>query len=74
VIGISCLRNSDTYFDIHCTQLSDNILSKDLQISVNQLNQDVEAMINVAPEQYIWSYKRFRKVEGNKNLYTSSTI
>jgi len=31
-------------------------------------------MINVAPEQYIWSYKRFRKVEGNKNLYTSSTI
>lgn len=74
VIGISCLRNSDTYFDIHCTQLSDNILSKDLQVSVNQLNQDVEAMINVAPEQYIWSYKRFRKVEGNKNLYTSSTI
>ena len=74
VIGISCLRNSDTHFDIQCTQLSDNILSKDLQVSVNQLNQDVEAMINVAPEQYIWSYKRFRKVEGNKNLYTSSTI
>ena len=74
VICISCLRNSDTHFDIHCTQLSENILSKDLQVSVNQLNQDVEAMINVAPEQYIWSYKRFRKVEGNKNLYTSSTI
>ena len=69
VIGISCLRNSDTYFDIHCTQLSDNILSKDLQVSVNQLNQDVEAMINVAPEQYIWSYKRFRKVEGEDNIY-----
>ena len=69
VIGISCLRNSDTHFDIQCTQLSDNILSKDLQVSVNQLNQDVEAMINVAPEQYIWSYKRFRKVEGQFNIY-----
>ena len=69
VIGISCLRNSDTHFDIQCTQLSDNILSKDLQVSVNQLNQDVEAMINVAPEQYIWSYKRFRKVEGEDNIY-----
>ena len=69
VIGISCLRNSDTHFDIHCTQLSENILSKDLQVSVNQLNQDVEAMINVAPEQYIWSYKRFRKVEGEDNIY-----
>jgi KDO2-lipid IV(A) lauroyltransferase len=44
-------------------------LSKDLQVSVNQLNQDVEAMINVAPEQYIWSYKRFRKCYGNINVY-----
>ena len=69
VIGVSCLRNSDTHFDIHCTQLSENILSKDLQVSVNQLNQDVEAMINVAPEQYVWSYKRFRKVESQKNIY-----
>lgn len=69
VIGISCLRNLDTHFYIHCTQLSENILSKDLQVSVNQLNQDVEAMINVAPEQYIWSYKRFRKVEGEDNIY-----
>ncbi|MDK1684273.1 lysophospholipid acyltransferase family protein [Acinetobacter terrestris] len=69
VIGISCLRNTDTHFDIHCTQLSENILSKDLPVSVNQLNQDVEAMINVAPEQYIWSYKRFRKVEGEDNIY-----
>ena len=69
VIGISCLRNTDTLFDIHCTQLSENILSKDLQVSVNQLNQDVEVMINVAPEQYIWSYKRFKKIEGIENIY-----
>lgn len=69
VIGISCLRNIDTHFDIHCTQLSENILSKDLQVSVNQLNQDVEVMINVAPEQYVWSYKRFKKIEGIENIY-----
>ena len=69
MIGISCLRNTDTLFDIHCTQLSENILSKDLQVSVNQLNQDVEVMINVAPEQYIWSYKRFKKIEGIENIY-----
>jgi len=74
VIGISCLRNSDTHFDIQCTQLSDNILSKDLQVSVNQLNQDVEAMINVAPEQYIWSYKRFKKIEGIENIYLNCPV
>jgi KDO2-lipid IV(A) lauroyltransferase len=36
---------------------------------VDSLNQSLEDMINVAPEQYIWSYKRFRKVEGQENIY-----
>nr|WP_249890972.1 hypothetical protein [Acinetobacter calcoaceticus] len=53
MIGISCIRNSDTQFDIQCTPLSEYILSKDLQISVDHLNKDLENMINVAPEQYI---------------------
>ncbi|WP_407308065.1 lysophospholipid acyltransferase family protein [Acinetobacter sp.] len=74
VIGISCLRNSDNQFDIHCTPLSENIFSKALQVSVDQLNQDVEAMINVAPEQYIWSYKRFKKIEGGENIYLNYAI
>lgn len=74
VIGVSCLRNSDTHFDIHCTQLSENILSKDLQVSVNQLNQDVETMINVAPEQYVWSYKRFRDSPDKQNIYKKISL
>jgi len=69
VIGISFIRNSDTQFDIQCTPLSEYILSKDLQISVDHLNKDLENMINVAPEQYIWSYKRFRNYYGNINRY-----
>ena len=69
VIGISCIRNKDTQFDIQCTPLSEYILSKDLQISVDHLNKDLENMINVAPEQYIWSYKRFRNYYGNMNKY-----
>ncbi|NNH02256.1 lysophospholipid acyltransferase family protein [Acinetobacter sp. ANC 5414] len=74
VIGLSCIRDQKSEFNVHCLRLSDNILSKDLQNSVDCLNQNLEEMINVSPEQYIWSYKRFRKVDGNKNLYTSSTI
>lgn len=69
VVGLSCIRDVISGFNVHCVRLSDDISSKDLQVSVNQLNQDVQTMINVAPEQYIWSYKRFRKVEGLFNIY-----
>ncbi|OTG66977.1 lipid A biosynthesis acyltransferase [Acinetobacter sp. ANC 4470] len=69
VIGVSCIRDGISGFNVHCSQLSDDILSKDLQTSVDSLNQNLEDMINVAPEQYIWSYKRFRKIEGQNNIY-----
>lgn len=71
IIGVSCIRDEVSGFNVHCSRLSDNILSKDLQTSVDSLNQNLEAMINLAPEQYIWGYKRFRKVEGQENIYNN---
>ncbi|NOJ66750.1 lysophospholipid acyltransferase family protein [Acinetobacter indicus] len=70
VIGLSCLRREDlSGFELHVQTLSAEINAKDLQLSVDTLNKEMERMINVAPEQYLWGYKRFRKVEGNINLY-----
>lgn len=69
VIGINCLRNQNQKFDIHCTTLSKDILSKDLEHSVQQLNQGLEQIINLSPEQYTWSYKRFRIRQGQPNIY-----
>ncbi|WP_180147237.1 lysophospholipid acyltransferase family protein [Acinetobacter sp. YH12052] len=70
VIGLSCIRNDDlSSFDLHCTNLSDDILSRDLQLSVDTLNIAMQDIINQAPEQYIWSYKRFRHCLGNINVY-----
>jgi KDO2-lipid IV(A) lauroyltransferase len=74
IVGLSCIRDETSGFNVYCSPLSDQILSKDLQTSVDSLNQNLESMINVAPEQYVWSYKRFRNVEGNKNLYTSPAL
>lgn len=74
IVGLSCIRDETSGFNVYCSPLSDQILSKDLQTSVDSLNQNLESMINVAPEQYVWSYKRFRNVEGNKNLYTSQAL
>ncbi len=70
VVGLTCIRRADySGFDLHFTELSKDINSKDLQLSVDTLNKEMERMINVAPEQYLWGYKRFRKLEGGKNLY-----
>ena len=70
VIGLSCIRNPEfSSFDVHCTELSPIILSKDLQESVDGLNLAMQEMIQLKPEQYIWSYKRFRNCYGNVNVY-----
>lgn len=70
VIGLSCLRRSDlSGYDVIVTKLSNDILSKDLQLSVDTLNKEMERMINVAPEQYLWGYKRFRKLQNKKQFY-----
>jgi len=70
VIGLSCIRQPNLrYFDVHCQTLAEEILSKDLQCSVDSLNIAMQDIINQAPEQYIWSYKRFRVCFGNINMY-----
>lgn len=70
VIGLSCLRREDlSGFELHVQTLSAEINAKDLQLSVDTLNKEMERMINVAPEQYLWGYKRFRKIKENINFY-----
>lgn len=70
VIGLSCIRNPDgSSFDVHCRPLSDEILSRDTQHSLDSLNREIESMISLAPEQYLWSYKRFRNLKDQKNPY-----
>lgn len=71
IIGLSCIRNPElSSFDVYCTELPQTILSKDLQQSVDSLNLAMQEMIQLAPEQYIWSYKRFRNCYGNVNVYS----
>lgn len=71
VIGLSCIRDTHNsqHFSVICNPLSEDILSKDLQLSVDTLNAEIQKMIDIAPEQYIWSYKRFRKTSDDINIY-----
>lgn len=68
VLGVSCIRQK-TGFKIVCQNMHPDILGQDLQRSVESLNHDMQYMINQAPEQYIWSYKRFRLMMNHTNVY-----
>lgn len=73
VIGLSCLRREDlSGFELHVQTLSAEINAKDLQLSVDTLNKEMERMINVAPEQYLWGYKRFRNLKSSHSIYNKN--
>lgn len=75
VIGLTCIRNKDlSGFEIFVSPMSMNILSKNTQISVDHLNQELEFIINTSPENYVWSYKRFRKILNKPNPYKSESL
>lgn len=70
VLGLSCIRRKDlSGFDMICEPLDHQILSQDLQLSVNTLNTEIERMIARAPEQYMWGYKRFKQMHNLTEVY-----
>lgn len=70
VVGLSCRRTDQLDgFEIFVNELSDDILSKDLQLSVDTLNKELELMINAEPHQYLWGYKRFRRMQNGVKPY-----
>ena len=46
-------------YRMHCVPMQEP-LSADLQTAVTQINQAMETLILSAPEQYMWSYARYR--------------
>jgi KDO2-lipid IV(A) lauroyltransferase len=48
-------------FCLHYLPADPNIASQDEQKATAALNRGVENCIQLAPEQYLWSYKRYRK-------------
>lgn len=58
-------------FDLHFSQVADNIYSDDMLTSVTALNQAIEAAVRQIPAQYQWGYKRFKtRPAGEAPLYS----
>lgn len=58
---LTIVRNSErTGFELTYTQLESPIYDEDIGISVAHLNETLEKVIKRHPEQYLWSYPRFK--------------
>ncbi len=57
-------------FRVHCLPGQEEVAGGDPEVAAAALNRGVEACIRVAPEQYQWTYKRFRhRPQGQPKLY-----
>ncbi len=62
VIVMGCLRRSDgNGFDLHFLPADPDVGHDDLDTGVAAMNRSMEALIRMAPEQYQWTYKRFKR-------------
>ncbi len=58
-------------YHIHFIKAAEGIHDKDQVIAATATNQGVETLIRECPEQYSWSYKRFkRQPEGSRDPYS----
>lgn len=57
-------------FALHCLPAPAGVYAENEVEAAQALNQGVEACVNTCPEQYLWSYKRFRtRPDGGPHAY-----
>jgi len=72
VLYIAAERKSNGYY-LHIEEGVKALYDKDLVTACNAMNSQIETMINKFPQQYSWSYKRFKRLPDGTNLYSQAT-
>lgn len=68
--GFAERRSWGRGFDIVFRKAGAGIYDPDIPVAVTSMNLDMESLIRASPEQYWWSYKRFRRrPAGEPKLY-----
>jgi KDO2-lipid IV(A) lauroyltransferase len=68
-------RRSDGRFDAHIRTAPDDLGGPDLEVATAAMNREIEAAVRSCPEQYQWSYKRFRtRPEGELTPYRAKNF
>lgn len=69
-IMMACLRRPEgDGFEIFLAEPDPEIYSEDVAVSAAAMNRSMEKLIRMAPSQYQWSYKRFRRNETEQDVY-----
>lgn len=62
VLTMGCIRRADgDGFDLHFLEADPDVGHEDLETGVAAMNRSMEVLIRMAPEQYQWTYKRFKR-------------
>ncbi len=70
VLGIAMIRRSDGLFDVHIQEPKTEISGDDIEAGARTVNELVESLVQLAPDQYQWEYKRFKvRPVGSPRLY-----
>ena len=74
-LGVAVLRRTDGRFAVHFKAPDATIYSGDVLTRTLLVNQLVESLAQLAPEQYQWEYKRYRvRPEGKPDLYEQGGV
>lgn len=69
-IIFACALREQGGWRLHFFDARQDIYSPDLRSSLSAMNEDIEAIANLATDQYQWEYKRFRaRPEGSAKIY-----
>ncbi len=70
LIVMGCVRRADgDGFDLHILPADPDVGHEDLATGVAAMNRSMETLIRMAPEQYQWTYKRFKRNADLPNPY-----
>lgn len=70
VIVMGCIRRAiGDGFDLHFMRADDDVNNPDTVIAAAAMNRSMEHFIRFAPEQYQWTYKRFKNSEALTDPY-----
>lgn len=70
VIVLGCMRRADGQgYDVYVLPADPAVHDQDLASATAAMNRSMEALVAIAPEQYQWTYKRFKKNEHEPDFY-----
>ena len=70
VLFATCKRRKGGRYQVHFFKADETIYADNMRTALTAVNHGIEQCIEVAAEQYLWAYKRFRnRPEGDGSFY-----